>query len=74
MKIFNDKRQAFDLKAFKRENITRSSTKLTLQEGYADLENSVSKHVQDYKFRKLQNNFQNDQLEEKFIKSVDTKA
>ena len=60
MKIFNDKKQAFNLKAFKRENITRSSTKLTLQEGYADLENSVSKHVQDYKFRKLQNNFQDD--------------
>lgn len=65
MKIFNNRKALFDMENFKRK--TLNNTKTSLLEAKVDLENCVGKKLQDFKFKKLQNNFSDELLAKTFL-------
>jgi hypothetical protein len=72
MKIFNNRKSLFDMENFKRK--TLSTTKTSLLEAKIDLENCVGKKLQDFKFKKLQNNFSDELLAKTFINDQEHEA
>lgn len=72
MKIFNNRKALFDMENFKRK--TLSNTKTSLLEAKVDLENSVGKKLQDFKFKKLQNNFSQESLAKTFLNEKDDES